>query len=224
MANNLTDKNLEKIFHLSKIMILDKDQHEAHAVELLRCYLEFNPEHNHAWILYGDALRIIGRASDALPALLRAFNISPVKDRVYVASRIAKLMEESGSPKKAKKWYKIMINACNDLGYDEAWPWVLCGANLATLGEFRKAINCYEIALQKNVVDKDEVLLNIGFVHRATGEYSKAIDCFRQALVLNSNYEEAKSALLGLEDIHKTICMISNMTKNTNHPSKKPSK
>jgi tetratricopeptide (TPR) repeat protein len=143
------DEYLERIFRLSKEMMLDKDQHEAHVVELLRFYLELRPEHHYAWMLYGDALRIIGKTSDAFPALLRAFNGAPAEYKGYVASRIARLIEESISPRKAKKWYKIMIDACSDTGNDEIWPWVFCGANLAALGEFQEAIDCYEIALQR---------------------------------------------------------------------------
>jgi tetratricopeptide (TPR) repeat protein len=214
---NSKNKHLERIFHLAKKMMLDKDQHEIHVVELLRCYLEFRPEHNYAWMLYGDALRIIGKTSDAFPALMRAFNGAPAEYRGYIASRIAILMKESISPRRAKKWYKIMIDACNNSGSNETWPWVLYGANLAALGEFREALGCYEIALQKNIVGRDEVFLNMGLVYRALGEYDKAIDCFRQAVLLDSDYEEAKNALLGLEDIHQTISVISKAQSNIKH-------
>ncbi|MDR0716298.1 MAG: tetratricopeptide repeat protein [Azoarcus sp.] len=198
------EKVLEKIYRLAKEEFA-REEHDAQVVELLGRYLEFHPEHSfspehgHAWTLLGDALLGIGRAKEALPALMTAFEKAPEESKGHIASRIARLLEEHVSPRRAKKWHKAATDRC---GAREGWPWVFRGANLAVLGEFSRAIACYEKAVEINrSCDKDEAWLNMGYCYRAIGEYDNAILCFQQALTIDPENEKAGMALRALQEM-----------------------
>jgi tetratricopeptide (TPR) repeat protein len=203
----MTDQNdelLDEIYRVAK-KEADKEDHEAHVVELLSCYVKFRPEDAKAWMLYGDALRILGRKEDALLALTQAFDMAPQEKKGYAAVRMAMLLEKHISPREAKKWYKI---ATDILGTEVGWAWVFRGANLSVLGEFQDAIACFEVVAMGQANEKDEALLNLGLIHRAMGEYDKAMDFFRKAFVVNPGYKEARNAFLGLEKISNTFGLI----------------
>jgi tetratricopeptide (TPR) repeat protein len=202
---------LNRIFSLAKESYDKGDGYAAHVVELLSCYLRFRPNHVMARMLYGDSLRILGKANDALSELMQVFNRTTGKLRVHAAVGIAQLMKDHKSRHKAKKWYKIATDLSSNLeADDDGWLWVMRGANLAALGEFHNAIVCYKSALNKKNVDQDEALLNLGLVYRALGKYNKAIRCFRQALVIRSDYKEAQDVLSGIEKIYDIISLVSN--------------
>ncbi|MDR1854167.1 MAG: tetratricopeptide repeat protein [Azoarcus sp.] len=199
---------LEAIYRLATEEFA-KEEHDAQVVELLGQYLELHPKHvfsarhRHAWTLFGDALLGIGRAREALPILMTAYDKSPEQARGHVASRIARLLEEYVSPRQAKKWHKAATDYC---GKREGWPWVFRGANLAVLGEFKKAIACYEKAIEiDRSCDKEEAWLNMGYCYRALREYENAELCFDQALTLDPKNKAAKLALKALKGIPATI-------------------
>jgi len=199
---------LEAIYRLATEEF-GKEEHDAQVVELLGQYLELHPKHvfssrhRHAWTLFGDALLGIGRAREAFPILTTAFEKAPEQFRGHVASSIARLLEEYVSPRQAKKWHKVATDHC---GKREGWPWVFRGANFAVLGEFKKAITCYEKAIEVDrACDKDEAWLNMGYCYRALREYENAMLCFEQALSLDPRNESAKTALRALEDLAATL-------------------
>ena len=202
---------LEEIYRLAKEEF-GKEDHDAQVVELLGCYLElhrthsFSPKHRHAWILFGDALLGIGRAKEAYPILLTAFETAPEQSKSHVASRIARLLEEHVSPRRAKKWHKI---ATDHSGAREGWPWIFRGANLAVLGEFKRAIACYEKAIEiDRSCNRDEAWLNMGYCYRALGDYDNAALCFQQALSIDAENTAAQTALSALEKMPATLAQL----------------
>ena len=203
----LPDSNcsrLDEIYRIAK-QESDKDGREAHVVELLGYYVKFRPKNARAWMLYGDALRVLGRRDDALIALTRAFDMAPQEYKGYIAVSMAMLVEKHISPHEAESWYKM---ATDTLDPEVGWPWIFRGANLALLGKFQEAIICFEAVANGPADEKDEALLNLGLVYRAMGEYAKAGDCFLQALAVRPSYEEAKNALRGLEGISETFKLL----------------
>jgi tetratricopeptide (TPR) repeat protein len=199
---------LEAIYRLAK-EAFGKEDCDAQVVELLGQYLEIHPghifssRHSHGWTLFGDALLGIGRAREALPILMTAYDKAPEHARGHVASRIARLLEEYVSPRQAKKWHKIATDCC---GRREGWPWVFRGANYALLGEFKQAIACYERAIKtEHSPGKDEAWLNMGYCYRALREYDNAALCFEQSLALDPKNREAKAALRALREMEKTL-------------------
>jgi tetratricopeptide (TPR) repeat protein len=199
---------LEEIYRLAKEEF-GKEGHDAQVVELLGQYLELQPEHDfnrkhtHGWTLFGDALLGIGRAKEALPVLMTAFEKAPEQSRGHVASRIARLLEAHISPRQAKKWHKAATDFC---GLQEGWPWIFRGANYAALGDFKKAIACYEKAIKiDSACDRAEAWLNMGYCYRALREYDNAVICFRKALTIDPRNKAAKMTLRALKEMPATL-------------------
>lgn len=204
---------LDEIYRIAK-QESDKDGREVHVAELLGYYIKFRPEDAKAWMLYGDALRVLGRRDDALMALTQAFEMAPQEHKGYIAARIALLVEKHMSPREAEGWYRVATDA---LGSEVSWPWILRGANLSLLGKFQEAIVCFEVVAKGSADGKDEALLNLGLVHCAMGEYAKAEEYFLRALAIRPDYEEARNALLGLDGISETFKLISKVVGHSLH-------
>lgn len=201
---------LDTVYKLAKNEEHRKDR-ELHIIELLGPYLKKRPQHAYAWYLYGDSLRVIGRAKDALAAFKRALKLVPLEYKGTVYARMGMLCEEYRSPSEAKQWF----NLATQTGQCEVgWIWIYKGGNLASLNEFEGALECYRNALTKEDVDKDEIFLNIGYVLRAMGNYTEAVASFREALKITPEYQEAQSALDGLVDIQKTIKVVAKIRGN----------
>ena len=66
MSNTL-EKELDEMFSLAEDES-KKDNRDVHVIDLLGPYLDKRPKHGMGWFLYGDALRVIGRHSEALDA------------------------------------------------------------------------------------------------------------------------------------------------------------
>jgi tetratricopeptide (TPR) repeat protein len=208
---------LEEIYLLAKEEF-GKEDHDAQVVELLGQYLElspqheFRPEHHYGWTLFGAALSGIGRAKEALPVLMQAFEYAPEESKGHVASRIARLLEEYASPRQAKKWHKVATDCCSPR---EGWAWVFRGANLAVLCEFKNAIRCYEKAIEINAsCDIDGAWLNMGYCYRALREYDNAKLCFQQALAVSTKNKEARTALRALKSMPATLKRLEKILNN----------
>ena len=191
---------LDDIYAQAKCFF-EEEGKDAHVVELLEAFLAVRPNHSYGWLMYGDSLRVLGRSKEALPALLKALELAPTEKKGFVCARIGMLCATLGSRIEADDWYKQAIQY---EGGTLGWVWIFRGANLTELGEFDKALECYRESLLKEEVDREESYLNIGNVLRAQGKYPEAVEAFRRALELAPDYDEAKSALNGLQDIQKT--------------------
>jgi TPR repeat protein len=192
---------LDEIFSLSD-KEADNDHRAAHVVELLQPYLRLRPNHGRAWFIYGECLRIVGRSQEAMDALLKALEFAPEQIKSNIFGRIGFLCRQHISPMTAEKWFK---QATENTQKTIGWAWILRGANLAIMGEYEKALDCYQEALNLEDIDRDEVFLNMGLVLRAMKRYNEARLAFQEALKLNPTYQEAQWNLEGLLDIEETL-------------------
>lgn len=192
---------LDHIFAQAKLES-EKEDHECHVVELLRPYLNLKKDHAEAWLLYGDALRVVGRFPEATAALEMALALVPNEKKGIVCARIAMVNEKHVSCVEAEHWYQTAVNLrVNPPG----WLLILRGGNLAAMADHAGALECYQKAILEDDVDEDEAYLNMGLVLRALGQYENALAAFRKALALNPTYAQAHSAVSGLEDIKRTL-------------------
>ncbi|HID99941.1 MAG TPA: tetratricopeptide repeat protein [Thiotrichaceae bacterium] len=198
---NQSEQDLDEIYHSAREQF-DKSDCEIHVVELLAPYLKKRPKQGPAWLLYGDALRIIGRAKQAMDALLTALELAPEKEKSYIYGRIGLLCQTHHSPAESEKWYK---RATETETMPVAWLWILRAYNLTALEQYEKSLNCLQKATRLKSEERDEAFLNIALVFRAMGQYSQAIEALKQALEINPSYQEAQSVLNGLIGIEETI-------------------
>lgn len=181
-------------------------EREAHVAELMHAYLRLHPGHDEGWCLYGAALRRLGRKNEALAALQRAFELASPQGSGYVAIEMAKLLTDHDLPSEACKWFERATEA---FGTSKTWAWVLRGCNAAVLNDFAEAIRCQQMAVDSEALEKDEALLNLGYVYRAMENYPQAMACFQRALEVCADYPEARQALAGLQGLAETLELVS---------------
>ena len=207
MADIDLNTYLDEIFSLSD-KEANNDHRAAHVIELLQPYLQLRPNHGRAWFLYGECLRIVGRSQEAMEALLKALEWAPEQTKPNVLGRIGFLCRQHRSPAEAEKWFKLATEKSQK---PPGWAWILRGANLAIMGEYEKALDCHQEALNFEDIDRDEVFLNMGLVLRAMKRYHEAILAFQEAPKLNPTYQEAQWNLEGLLDIEETLQKTADM-------------
>ena len=205
---------LDEIYRRAKKASEEEVDQEAIVADLLKVYLEYNPERSFAWYLYGDACRIIGRKESAYQALIKVFDLAPPKGKVMVAASLGRLIQAQISPPEAKKWFRIATDMSDN---STRWAWIDRAANCQRLGDFEEAIDCLETAIKLDVEEKDEAFFNLGLVYRAQGEYEKAQNAFRKALEITPDYPEAQSALDGLNGISEALSLIDELRKISGH-------
>ena len=64
------------------------------------------------------------------------------------------------------------------------------GILLNQLGQYQKALNCYEKAIQINPSHAD-AHSNLGNVSKGLGELKKAVSCYEKAIQINPNQENS---------------------------------
>ena len=200
---------LDEIYRRAQKAYKEEKDQEAIVADLLKVYLEYEPEKSFAWYAYGDACRIIGRKESAYQALIRAFDLASPDKKGMVAVSLGMLIEDQMSPLEAKKWFRI----ATDMGSYGAW--IFRAANCQLLGDFEEAIDCLETAIKLDVEEKDEAFLNLGLVYRAQGEYEKAKNAFLKALETTPDYREAQSALDGLNGASEALSLIDELRKTS---------
>ena len=195
-------KFLDEIYAQAKSFFNDEGDKEAHIVELLAPYLSICKDKGYAWYMYGESLRVLGRAKEALIALENALEFASSEGKNLIYPRIGMLYSDHISPLEAEKWFQ---QATQDKATTPGWVWAFRGSNLAHLAEYEKALECHHAALLSEDVDREECYLNIGCVLRAMGQYSEAVEAFNKALEITPAYPEAQSALKGLQGIEATL-------------------
>ena len=109
----------------------DEEDKEAHVVELLEPYLRVCKDKGYAWFMYGESLRVLGRAKEALMAFQKSLELMPPEQKGLVYPRMGMLYGDHISPIEAEKWFnQATQNKAETLG----WVWILKGCNLALLG------------------------------------------------------------------------------------------
>ena len=189
--NHLSDNALEQLYALAKQK--STDDLDCQVIELLAPYLREKPENGHAWLLYGDALRMLGRFAESSQALKKALELSPAKSRSKVACALGMLYQKFRSAQEAAQWFAL---ATSEEVVDGGW--VLRGDNHLLMQEYAEAIRCFSKAATLDSEDYEEAILNLALAHRATGDYGKAARYAQE--VLNDN-PESEAALLLVKDI-----------------------
>jgi tetratricopeptide (TPR) repeat protein len=196
----LDNNDLDCIFKMA-MEEADKDQREIHVIEILKYYLSHRPKHGRAWLCYAECLRLVGRYDDALDAFFNCLEFAPEKQKPDIYGRIGLLCSVFRSPLEAEDWFRLgtISENCAD-----GWIWLLRGVNFMKLGRYKEALHCIETSSTFDDVDQSEVSFNRGLITRAMGKYDEAKKDFQEAILIASDYEEAKKCLQGLDGLDET--------------------
>lgn len=145
-------------------------------------------------MLYGDSLRVVGRAKDAAFALATALRLAPERTQ-EIGSRMGVLYEERGKRRVAEWWFR----RATEPDCKEDFLWVMRGANLAKLEQFERALSCYELAIKLDGPNLSEAYLNLGLVHRALRNYADAAAAFASALAIAPDDDDVSAAIRSLD-------------------------
>jgi tetratricopeptide (TPR) repeat protein len=192
-----------------KIRELDATRHgEAHLIVLLEQYVRRHPDDGVALLAYGDALRVVGRHSEAAALFKVAYeSFTGPKVRAELAMSLA-MATRTLAPIEAEQWFSRYLELKNDV---PGWAWILRGANLAQLERFDEAIECYKTALKLSDVDRDEALKNIALAYRAKGNYSEALAFLRRSSMVTQSDSEIALLRAGLEGLRETELLASSL-------------
>jgi tetratricopeptide (TPR) repeat protein len=173
---------------------------EVQIVVLLEKYVRRNADDIIALLAYGDALRVIGRRSEAENLFRSAYELfKGPKIRAELAMSLA-MATESVAPAEAEQWFSRFMEHSAD---PPGWAWILRGANLAKLEQFDEAIECYKAALKLKDVDRDEALKNIALAYRAKGAYGEAKVFLRRTKMVAEPGSDVGLLLAALEDLER---------------------
>lgn len=187
-------EDLENLLRLAQ-EAYEQSGPSARVAELLRTYVDVVPDNGLAWFQFGDSLRSIGRYREAEQALLTARGLAPRTHRFAVEARLGMLCSKRDSPRQAEKWFRIATSDSDCPG----WVWCLRGANLLRMESIRLARDCLKAALDREDVDREEGLLNLGLAARTVREYDDAARYAKEALEIDPGYSPAKELLDSLE-------------------------
>lgn len=201
---DFVDHILELANNLSKVR-----GKEIHAVELYRSYLCFHPDDGEVWLFLGSVLKDTKCYVEAQDAFLKAEKFVQEQYKSYVYSELGSLFSDYLSPIKAQKWFQLAAE------HPYPSPGLILiskGTNYSMLGSFEKALECFDEAIAMDAFKrKDEAYLNKGLVLRTMGKYDEAISDFKKSLKLDSSCEMAKSSLLGMAGMDKTLQKVENI-------------
>jgi tetratricopeptide (TPR) repeat protein len=182
---------------------------EAHVLVLLEQYVRRHPDDIVAVLAYGDALRVVGRTSEAIALFKAAYeSFKGPKGRAELAMSLA-MATRALAPAEAEQWFSRYLELKTD---PPGWAWILRGANLATLERFDEAIECYKTALKQSEVDLDEALKNIALAYRAKGNYSEAMAFLRRSSMVTQSDSEIAQLKAGLEGLEQTELLAKSLS------------
>ena len=139
----------------------------------------------------GARLLNAGRASEAIPALERAFELAP--DDVSAAINLGGAYIMAGKQRLAVP----LLEKARDMEPDNSMIWINLGAAyldrppyMTRVGE-EKAIQAFERALELNPA-ATSVSYNLGLIHKDRGEFKKALEHFQKAIGANPADRDAR--------------------------------
>ena len=179
---------LDDVFQLAKEKSLANL--ESQVIELLKPYLKERPEDFRAWMLYGEALGVVGRFTDAVEVWRTLLERAPGRFKAKANCALAMLYQKFHCPAEAKPWFELATGAD---AVDGAW--VLRGANHALLEDYSEALRCFSVALTLDTEEHEEALLNTALVYRAMGDYPNAVKFAEEVLAAYPDSEEAFALL-----------------------------
>ncbi len=160
--------------------------------------LQLNPDNDHAQHGLGNALRIQGDLSAALPYIQQAIIMQPEIAEYH--NTLGMLFQQKGEFEKAITFHKRAINL--DAKYAAAY--CNLGVALKNLSRTEEAIAAYQQALKINP-NMPEVHNNLGNLLRIMGDITKAKASLKKALKLRPDYPDAKKNLDELMALSKVV-------------------
>ncbi|MFT3784698.1 MAG: tetratricopeptide repeat protein [Tepidisphaeraceae bacterium] len=168
----------------------------AYAILLAQRYLHADPSHVLTRLLLGRLLTELARYDEAERELRRALKECPRDHRSIALSQLGHSLRAQHRDEEAIEAYRHAV----ETDPVNTGAHVFLGALLAKLGRLDEAeATCRNALEQCYEGELSEVWLNLGFVLRAKGRFIDAASAFREALVLDPNYREAKTALRDVE-------------------------
>lgn len=143
---------------------------------------------------YADALRQLGRCTDALKAYAALEDKGvPPKEQWRVTLFKGTTLSDMGRHAEAETAFRAAAELIND-----TIPVVHLASCLARQERFAEAINTLTEGL-KRPGDTDEVFLHLALNQRALGLYEEAVKSVQSALQMSEDYAEAKAVLRDLQ-------------------------
>jgi tetratricopeptide (TPR) repeat protein len=181
------------------------------AVIALRAHLEDDPTDSFAWMILGDAYKVLSRFGEARAAMDQALLHVADKRRWMVMTRRASLEEKAGNHEVCEVWYERAF-AEPDFSVSR-WPHVLRGANLIRLERFADAERILRhatmLATEDDGDDLHEAWHMLSVSLLAQERFEEAAEALQQALVVNPEFEMSRKQLEGLKQVAIARSMIA---------------
>ncbi|WP_197491014.1 tetratricopeptide repeat protein [Planctomyces sp. SH-PL62] len=167
----------------------------ASTIRVARRYLTDYPDDAVAWVRLGEALVKAAHFQEAEGAIARALELFPAEGRRLPLMGMGYLFDAAGDLEKATAWYTNAVEA----DPDHAAGRIFLGGVLTRQGRLHEAEEVHRagVACEKGRVD--EAYFNLGLVLRCRERFHEAAECFREAIRLDPEYREARSALRDVE-------------------------
>jgi tetratricopeptide (TPR) repeat protein len=165
------------------------------ALTLIPAYLCECPDDGHAWLIYGECLRKIGRRSDAISATTKGLELASAEEQWKAHARLANLYTECGMRELAESHFTAALKSVEAQKND--WIWHLRGTNLTDQELFAAALDCFLKAAEVDSNNEDTYYL-IGFVLRALERYEEAAVAAQKCLSIVPDYPKAVKLLKSL--------------------------
>ena len=163
----------------------------ATTVQLLKPYLENNPDSQRGWIDYGHALGHLSRYQEAEAAYQRAIELTEEPDRDSIYGELGNLFRNQGDYESAAKWYQKQIDA----NPTDATGHVFLGSLEWKRGQFAKAIEILQAGLECQTICAEEIHFALGNAYRSLDEFTLAKVHYDKAIAADPKYDAAKIAL-----------------------------
>ncbi|HEV2561749.1 MAG TPA: sulfotransferase [Rhizomicrobium sp.] len=164
----------------------------AIAERLLRAFLKENPTDVSAIRMLAEAGTRLGRYEDAEHLLERCLELAPSFGPAR--HNYASVLYRHNKPEEALVQAEILLKSdARNPGYR-----ALKAAALSHLGEYEKAVHCYQTLL-KEFPDQPKVWMSYGHSLKTLGKQSEAIAAYRRSIALRSSLGESYWSLANLK-------------------------